>query len=83
MEAKLIMAELQKHADLGEAAAKSIFVQWVFGLPRGVTPRDEALRVLEELPDEELTTSAAAFRSCLEACTWRMAAPQRRKRVLH
>lgn len=83
MEAKLIMAELQKNADLTEAAAKSIFVQWVFGLPKGIEPREAAIEALDALPEQELTVSAAAFRSYLEACTWRITAPRRRRRVIH
>lgn len=80
MEGKLIFNALQCNATLTDAAAKSGFLQWVFGLPDGASPRREAMRVLQDLPEKGLTPSAEAFRGYLQACSWGVASPKRRSR---
>lgn len=80
MEGKRIFNALQCDAGLTEVAAKSGFLQWVLGLPEGASPRREAMRVLQDLPDEGLTRSAEAFCEYLKACSWAGASPRRRGR---
>ena len=82
MEAKRIMAVLQGNAELGEKAAKVGFLQWMLTLPEGASIKEAARRALSELPEDHLTLSATEFRACLEACTWSVSAPRRRKRRL-
>jgi len=80
MEGKQIFNALQRDAELTDTAAKSGFLQWVLGLPDGVSTRSEAMRVLQDLPDEEMTPSAEAFRGYLQACGWSGSIPKRRRR---
>ena len=82
MEVNKIWAVLQNDAGMGDAAAKLEFLQWVLGLPEGVSARDEAAKVLEELPDGAQTRSAEVFRNCLIECTWPVPVTQRRRRRL-
>lgn len=83
MEGKRIFTALQSDAALTDAAARSGFLEWILGLPEGVSAKREAMRLLQELPDGEMTVSAEAFKGYLEACLWDVAAPRRRRRRAH